>query len=262
MNVLQLRGGETWILFLWLYCRADLLSIMKTYPSFGKCPVVTILLCLFFSGGALANPFKKSQEDLEIRISENRLRFERRQLMRGGAIPQQVLAEARGIVIMHQVKAGLGIGAEFGNGVASVKRTDGTWGTPGFVSLSKGSYGIQIGANEVVTIMVLMTEESLQLLKGGGSGNVGLSVEAVAGPLDAGSAIDSTMIQKPVLVYSDAQGAFIGAAFQAGAIVESKKKNETAYGASLERILFSDRFRPTVAGAALIKVLNDASGVQ
>ena len=212
-----------WILSLWLFLWARLLFIMKVYPPFGTCPVAALLLCLFFSGTALANPFKKSQEDLEVRISENRLRFEQRQLMRGGAIPRQILAEARGIVIMHQVKAGLGIGAEFGNGVASVKQADGTWGAPGFVSLSKGSYGIQIGANEVVTIMVLMTDESLQLLKGGGSGNVGLSVEAVAGPHDAGGGIDSTRIQKPVLVYSDAQGAFIGAAFQAGAIVEAKK---------------------------------------
>ena len=235
---------------------------MKKLPSFELSSVAAILICLFFSGTALANPFKKSQADLETRITENRLRFEERQRRRGEAIPQSILAAAKGILIMHQVKAGLGIGAEFGNGIASVKQRDGSWGTPGFVSLSKGSYGLQIGANEAVTIMVLMTDESLQLLKGGGSGNVGLSVEAVAGPLDAGGSIDSTMVQKPILVYSDAQGAFIGAAFQAGAIVEAKKKNETAYAASLEQILFSGRFRPTVAGAALIQVLNEASAVQ
>ncbi|MDF2377954.1 MAG: lipid-binding SYLF domain-containing protein [Verrucomicrobiales bacterium] len=205
-----------------------------------------------------ANPFKKSQEELEARISENRLRFEQRQLRRGESIPWQIMNDARGIIIMHQVKAGLGIGAEFGNGVASVKGADGKWGTPGFVSLSKGSYGFQIGANEVVTIMLLMTDESLRLLKGGGSGNVGLNVAAVAGPLDAGGEIDSNTVREPVLIYSDARGAFIGAALQAGAVVEAKKKNDTLYGAALEEILFSGRVAPTAAGAALIATLNQA----
>ncbi|MDF1823432.1 MAG: lipid-binding SYLF domain-containing protein [Verrucomicrobiales bacterium] len=228
--------------------------MMKT--SFRSLAAFVLILC--FPGAASANPFKKSREDLELRIVENQRRFERRQQRASEAIPWRVMNAARGIVIMHQVKAGLGVGAEFGNGVASVKRADGTWGTPGFVSLSKGSYGFQIGANEVVTIMLLMTDESLKLLQGGGSGNVGLSVEAVAGPHDAGGDFDSHSLLKPILVYSDAKGAFIGAAFQAGAIVEAKKKNETLYGASLDQILFSGRVGPTRAGASLMTVLNEA----
>lgn len=209
--------------------------------------------------GVQANPFKKSQDELEARIGENRLRFEQRQMRQGESIPWRAMKDARGIIIMHQVKAGFGVGAEFGNGIASVKAADGTWGTPGFVSLSKGSYGFQIGANEVVTIMLLMTEESLDLLKGGGSGNVGVNLEAVAGPHDAGAEIDNQSLKNPILVYSDAKGAFVGAAFQAGAIVEAKKKNDTLYGASLEEILFSDRVSPTPQGRALLSVLEEAS---
>lgn len=229
---------------------------MKALPSL-RLFLITVMLTA--PGAAFANPFKKSQGELESRINENRLRFEQRQQRRGEAIPWRVMSAARGIVIMHQVKAGLGIGAEFGNGIASVKRADGTWGTPGFVSLSKGSYGLQIGANEVVTIMLLMTDESLKLLQGGGSGNVGLSVEAVAGPLDAGGDLDSNSLQKPILVYSDAKGAFIGAAFQAGAIVEAKRKNDTFYRTNLDQILFSGQVQPSQAGVALIKTLNEAA---
>ena len=50
----------------------------------------------------------------------------------------------------------------------------------------------------------------------------------------------------------------IGAALQAGAVVEAKKKNDTLYGAALEEILFSGRVAPTAAGAALIATLNQA----
>ena len=226
---------------------------------FRSLPAVFAGCSLLFSSALEANPFKKSQEELEARIGENRQRFEQRQLRQGESIPWRAMKEARGIIIMHQVKAGLGVGAEFGNGIASVKGPDGKWGTPGFVSLSKGSYGFQIGANEVVTMMLLMTDESLRLLKGGGSGNVGLNVEAVAGPHDVGGEIDNQTLKNPILVYSDAKGAFIGAALQAGAIVEAKKKNDTLYGASLEEVLFSGRVSPTPAGLALVSVLNEAT---
>lgn len=203
--------------------------------------------------------FKKSQTDLENRIGENRLRFEQRQLRSGRAIPAKILADCAGIVILHHVKAGFVVGADIGNGVALVKNVKGEWGAPAFMTMSKGSWGLQIGANESVTIIVLMTPESLKLLKGGGVG-AGINVEAVAGPLDAGGDLGNVSTRKPVLVYSSAKGAYAGASVQAGSLVGSKKKNMTLYGATADHILFSGQVRPTPAGEQLIEVLNKYSG--
>lgn len=205
------------------------------------------------------NPFKKTQSDLEARIGENRLRLEERQLRRGQAIPPQVLAQARGIVILHHVKVGVGFGAEIGNGVAVVKDSNGSWGAPAFVTLSKGSWGAQIGANEAVTFMVLMTEESLRVLRDGGAGDAGVDVSAIAGPLDAGGEVGTISVREPVLIYSREKGAFIGASFQAGALIGAKKKNRTLYNATSDQILFSGQVKPTPAGWKLIETLNKYS---
>lgn len=205
------------------------------------------------------NPFKKTQADLEARIGENRLRLEERQLRRGQAIPASILAQARGLVILRNVKVGVGFGAEIGNGVALVKDSSGSWSPPAFMSLSKGSWGAQIGANETITFIVLMTEESLRLLRNGGSGDAGVDVKAVAGPLDTGGEAGTISLREPVLIYSSAKGAFIGASFQAGALVGSKKKNQTLYNANSDQILFSGQVKPTPAGWKLIEALNKFS---
>ena len=205
------------------------------------------------------NPFKKTQPDLEVRIGENRLRFEERQLRRGEAIPPRVIAQARGIVILHHVKVGMGFGAELGNGVAVVKDTNGNWGPPAFVTLSKGSWGAQIGANEAVTIMVLMNEDGLRILRDGGAGDAGVELNAVAGPMETGGEAGTISLREPVLIYSSAKGAFIGASFEAGALIGARNKNQTLYGTTSDQILFSGRVKPTPAGWKLIESLNKHS---
>ena len=229
--------------------------------TFGSFAAITL------AAGALAQPAhaqgpfkKKSANELETRISENRLLLENRQLRADQASPKEVLNAAHGIVILHQVKAGLGIGAEIGNGVALVRNSAGQWGAPAFITSTKGSWGFQIGADESITFLVLMTNESLRLLRDGGAGAVGVNLEAVAGPYDAGGDAGSITMRKPVLVYSNAKGAFAGASIGAGGIVSSKKKNKTAYGSDMETILFSGRVAPTPAGTLLIRRINEYSG--
>lgn len=215
-------------------------------------------------GGAAAhaqikNPLKKSAADLESRIDENRIRFEERQAHKGKRIPAQILANARGIVIIHKVKAGLGIGGEIGNGVALVKKEDGTWSAPAFVSLAEGSFGFQIGAGETKAVLVLMTDESLNLLRQGISADIGVEIEATAGPFNAGGDLDTTTLKKPVLVYSDSAGAFVGASLKTGGIVGAKTKNKTAYGMYLNKILFTGTAQTTEAGKNLIAVIEKYS---
>ena len=233
------------------------------YPRLAlNCLAALILSAGFLIHSADAQgPFKKkSQNDLENRISENRIRLEQRQLRPDQAIPRGILNAAHGIIILHHVKAGLGFGADLGNGVALVRNRAGQWSPPAFISMNKGSWGFQIGADESVTFMVLMTEESLRILRDGGAGSVGASLGATAGPLDASADAGSISGRKPVLIYSDSKGAFAGATISAGGIVSSKKKNQTVYGTSMETILFSGRVPRSPAGELLIRRLNEYSG--
>jgi len=202
----------------------------------------------------------KSKEELEGRISANLARLAERQKDLQWAIPAQVFAQAKGIVILHSVKAGFIVGAEVGNGIAIVRKADGTWGAPAFVALVNRSFGLQAGADESVTILCLMTEQSLKVIHHGANVEVGIDLEAAAGPLGAGGELTTATIQKPVLVYTSEKGAFAGASIEAGALIGDKKKNETVYGEKMDAILFSGQAQPTPAGLQLIEALNAFAG--
>ncbi|NRB73959.1 MAG: lipid-binding SYLF domain-containing protein [Verrucomicrobiales bacterium] len=210
---------------------------------------------------AEAQIIKRNPEKLETRIGDHRLRFEQRQLRQGQAIPAQVLANAKGIVIMHHFRAGFGVSADLGGGVAMVRKADGKWCAPAFVSIGKGAIGPMVGADESVTILCLMTDESLRLLKGGGAGGAGVNLEAVAGPLDAGGDIGTVSARQPVLVYSNARGAFIGASLGGGALVGAKQRNAALYGLTMEQILFGGNAKMTPAGEALAISVDKAAGL-
>jgi lipid-binding SYLF domain-containing protein len=223
--------------------------------------LIALTLCLTTGGGdVLAGPFRKSAEKLDLRIRRASERFVEMQADPKKRIPADVIAKAHGIIILHKVKAGLGIGGEAGNGVAMVRnKTTSAWSAPAFIASAEGSYGLQIGAQESVIIYLLMNETALKPLLGG-SLDVGVDVAATAGPNDTGGKIDTTTMQAPILVYSSAEGLFAGAAFKGGGILPAQKNNEVYYGRNMNDILFDPAIRPTATGQHLIEVLRTYAG--
>lgn len=209
---------------------------------------------------AEANPLKKSAEKLDFRIRRSAERFVDMQSEPGKRIPADLLARARGIIILHKFKAGFGIGGEAGNGVALVRdKGTGLWSAPAFVSSAEGSYGLQIGAQESTIVLLLMNETGLKPLLGG-TVDVGVDVAATAGPFEEGAKIDTTTIQDPILVYSSSDGLFAGASFKGGAILPAKKNNDVYYGRTMNDILFDSTVGPTQTGLHLIHVIETYSG--
>lgn len=224
--------------------------MMKPSPTF-----LSSLLLLAFASLAQAGPFDKSPEKLDekIRLASARLdalqRTERR-------IPAFVLQNAKGIILLHQVKAGFGIGGQAGGGVALVRdAVTGEWSAPGFVASAEASWGLQIGVQESDIFMVLMDERGLKVLSDARIG-IGVDVQASAGPSDVGGDAKIDNIDSPILVYTDSGGLFAGAAFEGGGIVEAKKNNAIYYGTSLYDVVFRGRGRKTASGQALIDRLN------
>ncbi|MCB1207185.1 MAG: hypothetical protein KDN18_23235, partial [Verrucomicrobiae bacterium] len=104
---------------------------MKSAPLLR--PALFLLLSLLTLPGMGANPLKKSAEKLDLRIRRSAERFIEMQKEPGKRIPAELLARARGIIILHRVKAGLVVGGEAGNGVALVRdKTTGVWSAPAF----------------------------------------------------------------------------------------------------------------------------------
>lgn len=225
-----------------------------------KLPNLIVYLCiLVFAGSAAAGPFDKSPEKLDQKIRMAGVRLDTIQATER-RIPAFVLQNAKGIIMLHQVKAGFGIGGQAGGGIALVKDAEGKWGTPAFVASAEASWGLQLGAQESTIFLVLMDNRGLKLLTEARIG-IGVDVQASAGPADVGGDAKIDNIDSPILVYSDSGGLFAGAAFEGGGIVPAKKNNAIYYGETLQNILFRGKGRRTASGQQVIDKLNKYTGI-
>jgi lipid-binding SYLF domain-containing protein len=122
------------------------------------------------------------------------------------------------IVVPHLVKGGFVFGGKHGRGVATCRTADG-WSAPAFVSVGGGSWGLQIGVEEVDLVMLVMNDRGLQHLL---SSKFELSGEGAvaAGPVGR-QAVAGTdwKLNTEMLSYSRTKGIFGGLTLE-GAVVE------------------------------------------
>src|SRR5579862_9720479 len=83
-------------------------------------------------------------------------------------IPDALMKKAYGIaVIPHVVKGAFGIGGRYGKGLVAERNADGGWGTPLFIEIGGGSFGLQLGVEATDIVMVFTNRQGIQpLLKG------------------------------------------------------------------------------------------------
>ncbi len=160
------------------------------------------------------------------------------------AIPQNVLSQAKGIIILNQYKFGLFLGGEGGYGVLVVRDIQtNKWHLPSFLTAGQASFGFQFGVKEKNYVFLLMTDEAVQLACAGRF-DVGVDASAVAGPVGTESE-NFDLFKAPVLAYSTAQGLFAGATIKGGWIAQDKKANRLFYNTHHDtpEILLSNWFK-------------------
>ena len=149
------------------------------------------------------------------------------------SIPGWLLERAYGVVVVPSVvKAALTIGGRGGKGVMAVRRPDGTWSLPTFVTLGGINFGFQFGVQSTDVVLVLMSRESVEGIAGG-KVTLGADASVAAGPLGRSSAAatDATFSAQ-VLSYSRNSGIFAGVALDGTVIAIDRRANESAYGLS------------------------------
>ena len=100
-------------------------------------------------------------------------------------IPREVLVKAHGIAVFPGVvKGAFLIGGTAGDGIATVRRPDGSWSPPAVIRMAGGSVGFQIGAEITDVVLLIMTPKGLQGLLSS-EFTIGADVSAAAGPADA-----------------------------------------------------------------------------
>jgi len=151
------------------------------------------------------------------------------------SIPEYILDRAEAIVVIPTlVKGGFVVGGERGKGIMSVRRTEGRrWSPPGFVTITGGSFGWQIGLQSVDLVLLVMNRDGIDdLLKS--EFKLGVNGSVAAGPVGrtAQAATDARMAAK-ILAYSRAKGLFAGATIEGASLRDDRDANERFYGKPL-----------------------------
>ncbi len=147
-------------------------------------------------------------------------------------IPHQVLEDAKCIaVIPNLVQAGFIFGGKHGNGVATCKLSNGRWSSPAPFQTTGGSFGLQIGAEGVDVVMMVMNDQGMQSLESGHF-KVGGEVNAAAGPVGR-DADASAGWKAAILTYAKAKGVYAGITLQGAELNQHKKNTEALYGSDV-----------------------------
>jgi lipid-binding SYLF domain-containing protein len=174
-------------------------------------------------------------------------------------IPEEVLSGAKCILVVPDlIKGGFVFGGKHGRGVATC-RTAGGWSAPAFVSVGGGSWGLQIGVEDVDLVMVVMNDQGLQHLLSSkfeltGEGSV------AAGPVGRhASAGTDWKMNTEVLTYSRSKGIFAGLTLE-GAVVEQDNDSTLAiYGKHMMfRSILSGKASTPASADAFIKAVSEA----
>jgi lipid-binding SYLF domain-containing protein len=132
-------------------------------------------------------------------------------------------------VIPSMVKIAVGFGGNHGKGVATC-RTEHGWSAPAPITITGGSWGLQLGGQAIDLVMVVQNEEGMNHLLSS-KFKLGADASAAAGPVgrDAGADTDIKM-KAEVLTYSRARGLFAGIDLNGAAVTQDKDETHLLYG--------------------------------
>ncbi|HMJ23670.1 MAG TPA: lipid-binding SYLF domain-containing protein [Terriglobales bacterium] len=145
-------------------------------------------------------------------------------------IPEEVLGSAQCVaVVPTMLKGGFIVGARYGRGVASCRTPKG-WSAPAFFTIKGGSFGLQIGAQAVDLVMLIMNDNGMKNLLSS-EFKLGADASVAAGPVGRHAAADTDWkLKAQVLSYSRARGLFAGLELSGAAVGQDKDATREFYG--------------------------------
>ena len=145
-------------------------------------------------------------------------------------IPEDLWNKAQCVIVIPSMKkAAFIVGGEYGSGVMSC-RTNKDWSAPVFMQLAKGSWGLQIGAEETDLVLLIMNRRGLEKLLED-KVSLGADASVAAGPVGrTGAAATDAQMSAEMLSYSRSHGVFAGIDLSGGVLRPDKEADARAYG--------------------------------
>src|SRR5438309_4709250 len=198
----------------------------RVFSTVPKC-----LLVLGILAGVSWSADDKEQSDIAKRIDASAKVLDEIMAVKDKAIPDKVMKNAKCIaVIPSMIKIAVGFGGNHGKGVATCRTENGSWSAPAPISITGGSWGLQLGGQAIDLVMVVTNQQGMEHLLSS-KFKLGADASAAAGPVgrDAGADTDIKM-RAEVLTYSRARGLFAGIDLNGAAVTQDKDETRLLYG--------------------------------
>jgi lipid-binding SYLF domain-containing protein len=172
-------------------------------------------------------------------------------------IPQELWEKADCVIVIPGLKkAAFIIGGEFGKGLMSCRRNN-QWSAPIFMEMQKGSWGLQIGAESIDLILLVMNPNGVDKLL---NNKVALGADAsvAGGPVGRSAhAATDAQLKSEILSWSRAQGLFAGIDVSGGVLKPDTDDNAALYGKNVtpRDVVLGGKVTPPAATKAFMDAL-------
>lgn len=166
-------------------------------------------------------------------------------------IPNEVYSGAKCVaVVPSMIKGGFILGGRHGRGVATCRTASGRWSAPAFFTVTGGSWGAQIGVEDVQLVMMFMNDEGMRHLLSD-KFQIGGEASAAAGPLgrEASAGTGWKLNNSEILTYSRAKGLFAGIDLGGTQVERDGDSTKAFYGKDLANNTVLDGHVPTPPAA-------------
>jgi len=190
----------------------------------------SVVLVLASMGWAADNDNDKDQTDINKRIAKSAEVLNEIMGTPDKAIPDKIMDHAKCLAVVPSiVKIAVGFGGEHGKGVVTCRTAKG-WSAPAPISITGGSWGLQLGGQAIDLVMVVTNDEGMQHLLAS-KFKLGADASAAAGPVGRGAAADTdASMRAEVLTYSRARGVFAGIDLSGAVVKQDKDETALLYG--------------------------------
>jgi lipid-binding SYLF domain-containing protein len=172
-------------------------------------------------------------------------------------IPQELWDKAECVMVVPSLKkAAFVFGGEYGSGLMSC-RHERQWGAPVFMQVGKGSWGLQVGAESIDLVLLIMNSRGVEKMLGN-KVSLGAEASVAAGPVgrDARAATDA-QLKAEILSYSRTQGLFAGVNLSGGVVKPDTDDNVDLYGkgTTARDVVIGNTSQPPAAAQPFMEAL-------
>jgi lipid-binding SYLF domain-containing protein len=153
---------------------------------------ITLVIGVCLIGSLLLPDPSQAKTAQEIDASVNAVLEQFTQKVKGS---REFLRQAKGVLVFAGViKAGIGVGAEYGEGALRIGGK-----TVNYYSIGAASIGLQLGAQKKDIILVFMQDQALKDFRASEGWQIGIDGSVVIVDLGADASIDTTKANKPIV---------------------------------------------------------------